>query len=183
MSPISAIHRQQWRCCSGAWDSSHRFPPTGGLPPRWVVADEVRYVAEADPYVSHQMCDVVIAGAQSPTRKELELLDSETAPHHRPHDHRRRDPERRRRFRVCYGPLVAPPCSAFTLDSSPAVPDQSAILLPSLLAVTRTSLTPAGDEELSNAKNPHSITSRCHSRFCRADERSRLALPAAYSVP
>jgi pimeloyl-ACP methyl ester carboxylesterase len=40
--------------------------------------------------------------------------------------------------------------------------DRAASLLPGLLAATRTGLSPAGDDELTNTKEHHGITSRCH---------------------
>ena len=49
-------------------------------------------------------------------------------------------------------------------------PDQAASLLPGLLAATRTGLTPAGDDELTNEKNHHGITSRRYLPFCWAHE-------------
>jgi hypothetical protein len=41
-------------------------------------------------------------------------------------------------------------------------PDRAASLLPGLLAATRTGLPPAGDDELTNTKEHHGTTSRCH---------------------
>jgi hypothetical protein len=41
-------------------------------------------------------------------------------------------------------------------------PDRTVSLLPGLLAVTRTGLTPASDDELTNSKEHHGTTSRCH---------------------
>ncbi|WP_030453278.1 hypothetical protein [Herbidospora cretacea] len=46
-----------------------------------VLADEARYLAEAELYViSPQMCDVVIAAAQTLTLQDLELLDEQDLP-------------------------------------------------------------------------------------------------------
>jgi hypothetical protein len=49
-------------------------------------------------------------------------------------------------------------------------PDRAASLLPGLLAATRTGLTPAGDDELTNTKIHHGCTSRCHLPLCWAHE-------------
>jgi len=53
-------------------------------------------------------------------------------------------------------------------------PDRTASLLPGLLAATRTGLTPAGDDELTNSNIHHGATPRCHLPFCWAHERSGL---------
>jgi hypothetical protein len=53
-------------------------------------------------------------------------------------------------------------------------PNRAASLLPGLLAATRTGLSPAGDDELTNTKIHHGTTSRCHLPFCWAHERLRL---------
>ena len=53
-------------------------------------------------------------------------------------------------------------------------PVQAASPLPGLLTATRTGLPPAGDDELTNAKKHHGLTSRCHLLLCWAHERSRL---------
>ena len=46
-----------------------------------VLADEARYLAEADLYIlTPQMCDVVIAAAQTLTREDLELLSKDDLP-------------------------------------------------------------------------------------------------------
>jgi hypothetical protein len=55
----------------------------------------------------------------------------------------------------------------------PAIDQQR--LLPGLLAATRTGLTPAGDDELTNSEIHHGATSRCHLPFCWAHESSGLA--------
>src|SRR5438034_842613 len=55
----------------------------------------------------------------------------------------------------CHPPdrLVAPPYTAFDAGLRPGpFPDQTASLLPGLLAATRTGLPPAGDDELTNSK-------------------------------
>lgn len=56
-------------------------------PPGWpeatemVLADEARYLAEADLYVlTPQMCDIVVAAAQALTREDLETLSEEDLP-------------------------------------------------------------------------------------------------------
>jgi hypothetical protein len=64
---------------------------------------------------------------------------------------------------------VAPPYRAFDAGLRPRpFPDDTASLLPGLLAATRTGLTPASDDELTNAKNTmalrHGVTSRCAGR-------------------
>src|SRR2546430_16656195 len=61
-------------------------------------------------------------------------------------------------------------------------PARAGSLLPGLLAATRTGLTPAGDDELTNSKIHHGITSRCHLPLCWAHERLRLAreIPVAF---
>jgi hypothetical protein len=59
--------------------------------------------------------------------------------------------------------IVAPPYRAFDARLRPGpFPDQAASLLPGLLAATRTGLPPAGDDELTNTKKHHGLTSRCH---------------------
>src|SRR5216683_3959788 len=61
--------------------------------------------------------------------------------------------------------IVAPPCRAFDAGLRPRpFPGEAASLLPGLLAATRTGLTPAGDDELTNSKIHHGTTSRCHLR-------------------
>lgn len=56
-------------------------------PPGWpeatemVLADEARYLAEADLYVlTPQMCDIVVAAAQALTREDLETMSEEDLP-------------------------------------------------------------------------------------------------------
>jgi hypothetical protein len=57
------------------------FPTDWQVATEMVVADEARYLAEADLYVlTPQMCDVVIAAAQTLTRKDLELLNEDDLP-------------------------------------------------------------------------------------------------------
>jgi hypothetical protein len=71
--------------------------------------------------------------------------------------------------------IVAPPCRAFDAGLRPGpFPDRAASLLPGLLAATRTGLPPAGDDELTNSKIHHGVTSRCHLPFCWAHRRSRV---------
>jgi hypothetical protein len=66
---------------------------------------------------------------------------------------------------------VAPPYKAFDAGLRPRpFPDDTASLLPGLLAATRTGLTPASDDELTNANKHHGITSRCHLPLCWAHE-------------
>jgi hypothetical protein len=55
-------------------------------------------------------------------------------------------------------------------DHGRAFPPGAASLLPGLLAATPTGLTPASDDELTNAKKHHGITSRCHLPLCWAHE-------------
>jgi hypothetical protein len=67
--------------------------------------------------------------------------------------------------------IVAPPCRALDAGLRPGpFPGQAASLLPGLLAATRTGLPPAGDDELTNTKIHHGITSRCHLLLCWAHE-------------
>ena len=47
-------------------------------------------------------------------------------------------------------------------------PTETASLLPGLLAATRTGLPPASDDELTNTKKHHGLTSRCHLLLCWA---------------
>ena len=66
-------------------------------------------------------------------------------------------------FASCYGPHRRSPIRAFDAGLRPGpFPDRAASLLPGLLAATRTGLPPAGDDELTNTKKHHGITSRCH---------------------
>ena len=70
---------------------------------------------------------------------------------------------------------VAPPHRAFGTGLRPRpFPDETASLLPGLLAATRTGLPPASDDELTNTKIHHGLTSRCHLLLCWAHESSRL---------
>ena len=71
-----------------------------------------------------------------------------------------------------YGPHDRFPKWAFDAGLRPdPFPDQAASLLPGLLAVTRTGLTPASDDELRTRTSPHSghllVTGRtgCSTRF------------------
>ena len=67
--------------------------------------------------------------------------------------------------------IVAPPNGALDAGLRPdPFPDRAASLLPGLLAATRTGLPPAGDDELTNTKNHHGITSRRYLPFCWAHE-------------
>ena len=60
-----------------------------------------------------------------------------------------------------------PLAGLLTLGSGPArFPGRAASLLPGLLAATRTGLPPAGDDELTNSKIHHGVTSRRHLPFC-----------------
>src|SRR5215471_7035627 len=80
--------------------------------------------------------------------------------------------------------IVAPPYRAFDAGLRPGpFPDQTASLLPGLLAATRTGLPPAGDDELTNSKIHHGATSQCHLRFCWAHERPRLDNAPRMSMP
>src|SRR5260370_6943053 len=68
-----------------------------------------------------------------------------------------------------------PPYRAFDAGLRPRpFPGETASLLPGLLAATRTGLPPAGDDELTNTKNHHGTTSRCHLPFCWAHEKTSL---------
>ena len=56
-------------------------------------------------------------------------------------------------FALCYGPHRRSPMRAFDAGLRPdPFPGQAASLLPGLLAATRTGLTPASDDELTNTK-------------------------------
>ena len=68
-------------------------------------------------------------------------------------------------FASCYGPHRRSPFAGLlTLGSDPAgpFPDRAASLLPGLLAATRTGLSPAGDDELTNDEDPPWPRSRLH---------------------
>ena len=68
-----------------------------------------------------------------------------------------------------------PHTGLLTLGSGPGpFPDRAASLLPGLPAATRTGLPPAGDDELTNTKKHHGITSRCHLPFCWAHEKTSV---------
>ncbi|MGH3158680.1 MAG: hypothetical protein ACRDNF_19175, partial [Streptosporangiaceae bacterium] len=57
------------------------FPASWQAAAEVVLGDEARYLAEADLYIlTPQMCDVVIAAAQSLAREDLELLDEDDLP-------------------------------------------------------------------------------------------------------
>jgi len=72
---------------------------------------------------------------------------------------------------------VAPPNRAFDAGLRPRpFPDETASLLPGLLAATRTGLPPASDDELTNTKIHHGLTSRCHLLLCWAHESPRLVI-------
>ena len=62
-------------------------------------------------------------------------------------------------FASCYGPHRRSPCyRAFDAGLRPRpFPDEAASLLPGLLAATRTGLTPASDDELTNTKKHHGL--------------------------
>ena len=69
-----------------------------------------------------------------------------------------------------------PHTGLLTLGSDPArFQADAASLLPGLLAATRTGLPPAGDDELTNTKKHHGITSRCHLLFCWAHEKTSMS--------
>jgi hypothetical protein len=78
-------------------------------------------------------------------------------------------------FASCYGLHRRSPLQDFGAGLRPGpFPNRGASLLPGLLAATRTGLPPAGDDELTNTKTHHGLTSRRHLRFCWAHETSRL---------
>lgn len=57
------------------------FPADWQAAAELVLADEARYLAEADLYIlTPQMCDVVIAAAQTLTRADLELVSEDDPP-------------------------------------------------------------------------------------------------------
>jgi hypothetical protein len=90
----------------------------------------------------------------------------------RPAGGRGRTPPRRRPGRQGSAAVRAlSPFRAFDAGLRPGpFPDKAASLLPGLLAATRTGLPPAGDDELTNAKTHHGVTSRRHLQFCSAHE-------------
>src|SRR5205823_9722196 len=93
----------------------------------------------------------------------------------------RRDAER---FSSCYGPHRRSPTRASDAGLRPRPsPGETASLLRGLLAATRTGLPPAGDDELTNTKKHHGITSRCHLLLCWAHEKTSLRYAAARPVP
>ncbi len=73
------VRLRAYRCPAGqAW---HPFPSDWAAATEMVLADEARYLCEADLYVlTPQMCDVVIAAAQSVTAQDLELLSDDDLP-------------------------------------------------------------------------------------------------------
>jgi len=71
---------------------------------------------------------------------------------------------------------VAPPHRAFDAGLRPRpFPDETASLLPGLLAATRTGLPPASNDKLTNTKIHHGLTSRCHLLLCWAHELTKLS--------
>src|SRR6185312_2913964 len=61
--------------------------------------------------------------------------------------------------------IFAPPCRAFDAGLRPhPFPDEAASLLSGHLAATRTGLTPASDDELTNSKSPTKATPRSAGR-------------------
>ncbi len=79
-------------------------------------------------------------------------------------------------FASCYGPhRCSPYYRAFDAGLRPRpFPGEAASLLPGLLAATRTGLTPASNDELTNTKINRGLTSRSHLPLCWAHERLRL---------
>jgi hypothetical protein len=62
-------------------------------------------------------------------------------------------------FASCYGPHYRSPIRAFDAGLRPRpFPDETASLLPGLLAATRTGLSPASDDELTNNKIHRYVT-------------------------
>jgi len=87
-------------------------------------------------------------------------------------------------FASCYGPHRRSPIRASDAGLRPRpFPGETASLLPGLLAATRTGLTPAGDDELTNTKKHHGITSRCHLLLCWAHEKTSLVFPGVMGGP
>jgi hypothetical protein len=65
-------------------------------------------------------------------------------------------------FASCYGPLSRSPLRAFDTGLRPRrFPHKAASLLPGLLAVTRTGLTPASDDELTTEDQPPTRSTSC----------------------
>jgi hypothetical protein len=73
--------------------------------------------------------------------------------------------------------IVAPPYRAFDAGLRPGpFPDQAASLLPGSLAITRTGLSPASGDELTDTTKHHGPRSRCHLPSCWAHWKSALVL-------
>ncbi len=71
--------------------------------------------------------------------------------------------------------IVAPPYRAFDAGLRPGpFPDRAASLLPGLLAATRTGLSPASGDELTDTKIHHGARSWCHLPSCWAHRKSAL---------
>jgi len=86
-------------------------------------------------------------------------------------------------FASCYGPNRRSPAGAFDAGLRPRpFPGETASLLPGLLAATRTGLSPAGDDELTNTWKHHGTTPRCHLPLCWAHEKTSLN-PATSGPP
>ncbi len=85
-------------------------------------------------------------------------------------------------FASCYGPHRRSPIRASDAGLRPRpFPGETASLLPGLLAATRTGLTPAGDDELTNTKKHHGITSRCHPLLYWAHKKTSVKAPTTRS--
>ncbi|MGP4027138.1 hypothetical protein [Actinomadura sp. 3N407] len=72
---------EAWALLLGGMGYRAPFPPDAHLAALMVLEDEARFLTGADLYVlTPQMCDVVVAAAQSLTEDDLELLDAEDLP-------------------------------------------------------------------------------------------------------
>src|SRR5512142_2047992 len=78
-------------------------------------------------------------------------------------------------FASCYGPHRRSPYRAFDAGLRPGpFPDRAASLLPGSLAITRTGLSPASGDELTDTKIHHGAMSWCHLPSCWAHWKSAL---------
>jgi hypothetical protein len=76
-------------------------------------------------------------------------------------------------FASCYGPHSRSPTRAFDTGLRPdPFPDRAASLLPGLLTATRTGLTPASDDELTNQR---STTYMVNLLFCWAHDKTEAS--------
>jgi len=87
-------------------------------------------------------------------------------------------------FASCYGPHRRSPSRAFDAGLRPGpFPGQAASLLPGSLAITRTGLSPASGDELTDTTKHHGTRSRCHLPSCWAHRKSALVRTSRSSTP